>query len=373
MAIAKNPNLVLEPAEGALQRAQELYQGKLEEEPGVTLPPVSDAGPTPIARAEPPVRAPVEKPADLTVGDVALNVLRRGLGAEVESVEGLTLEPAKDTYGFLADQIDFSKEGIQQAAYIEAAQETGQLEPEDRKSYMLWYLHNLQENSRTNREYEKAVNDVLYTQKVHMLSHDRSKYEQLYENQDNPYWGNPGMLMEDLMSDPSMAPGTRGKFLPLQKLNKDLGKAREELSNAKTPREIAEAKAKLEAQEARGQWLPYSLEKDGKSIVAPTEQQALSGQLYYDKESRRFVYKGTFLDNLDSATTELSLAAERGLLEIPNFLMQMSGLIDLGLNYAAKGGMNGLQFIFDQTGLEVDLEAEEQFNKEFPRLMEVLT
>jgi flagellar hook-basal body complex protein FliE len=367
MAIAKNPNLVLEPAEGALQRAQELYQGRLEEEPGVALPPVSDAGPTPTARAEPPVAAPVEQPAPLTPGDVAFRTLQRGLGIEVK---GLSLTPATEEYdplGFLADPIDWSKEGvekgIQQASYIEAAQETGQMTLPDRKSYMLWYLHNLQENSRTNREYEKAVNDVLYTQHVDMLSHDKRNYKQRYERQNNPYWGNSTMLMEDLMSDPSMAPQMRGKFLPLQKRNEELVDAREELENAKTDREIAEAKAKVEAQEARGQWLPYSLEKDGKSIVAPTEQQALSGQFYYDKESKRFLYKGTFLDNLDSATTELSLAAERGLAEVPNFLMQMSGLVDLGLNYAAKGGMNGLQFIFDQVGLEVDLEVQEQFNK----------
>ena len=375
MALMQNPNLVLEPA-GTIPAVGE-------EQP-VEPAPVEEAQLTSretgredfdamadihnqlaqIGLSEQAEEKQEEEPVtDLTPGDVALNLLRRGLGAEVESVEGLTLEPPKDTYGFLADPIDFSKEAIQQAAYIEAAQETGQLDLEDRKSYMLWYLHNLQENSRTNREYEKAVNDVLYTQKAHMLSHDKSKYGDLYENQDNPYWGNPGMLMEDLMSDPSMAPQMRGKLLPLQKLNRNLGRAREELSNAKTPREIAEAEAKVKAQEAKGQWLPYSLERDGKSIVAPTEQQALSGQLYYDKESRRFVYKGTFLDNLDSATTELSLAAERGLSEVPNFLMQVSGLIDLGLNYAAKGGMNGLQFIFDQTGLEVDLEVEEQFNK----------
>jgi len=367
MAIEKNPNLVLKPAEGALQRAQELYQGRLEEEPGVALPPVSDAGPTPTARAEPPVAAPVEQPADLTPGDVASRTLQRGLGFEVEPVKGLTLEPAGDPagdpYGFLADPIDWSKKGIQQAAYKEAAQKTDQLELEDRKSYILWYVHNLRENSRTNREYEKAVNDVLYTQKVDMLSHDMFKYGQLYEDQDNPYWGNSAMLMEDLMPDPNKPPQARGRFLPLEKRNRDLRKAREELSNAKTPREIAEATAKVEAQEARGEWLPYSLEKDGQSIVAPTEQQALAGQLYYDKEWARFVYKGTFLDNLDSATTELSLAAERGLAEVPNFLMQMSGLVDLGLNYAAKGGMNGLQFIFDQAGLEVDLEVQEQFNK----------
>jgi uncharacterized membrane-anchored protein YhcB (DUF1043 family) len=380
MAIAKNPNLVLEPAETTPAVGEEQ---SVEAVP-VEAVPVEEAELTSretgredfdamadihsqlaqIGLSEQAEQKQEKEPVtDLTPGDVARNVLLRGLGAEVESVAGLTVEPAKDTYGFLADPTDWSKEGIQRAAYIEAAQETGQLSPEDRKSYMLWYLHNLQENSRTNREYEKAVNDVLYTQHVDMLSHDRSKYRQRYERQDNPYWGNPGMLMEDLMSDPSMAPQMRGKFLPLKKLNRDLINAREELSNAKTDREIAEAKAKVEAQEARGQWLPYSLEKDGKSIVAPTEQQALSGQLYYDKESKRFVYKGTFLDNLDSATTELSLAAERGLAEIPNFLMQMSGLIDLGLNYAAKGGMNGLQFIFDQAGLEVDLEVEEQFKK----------
>lgn len=305
-----------------------------------------------------------EPVTDLTLGDVGLNLLGRGLGADVE---GLSLTPADeeyDPYGFLADPASMDEMKLQQASFIRAEQsaETVQLDDKDKRSYILWFLHNERNTFRTYKEYENSVNAMVNQRYISMLSHDPLKYREQHKGQRNPYFNNPQMLMRDLMRDPNRPPD-EPNILPMPRRNADLEAAKKALDNATTDAEKAEAEAEIAVQEARGEYLIHSLENNGRPIAARSFESSMPGQLYYDPESNSILYNGTFLENLNSAATELGLAATRGVVEIPNFLVQISGLIDMGLNYTAKGGMNGLQFMFDQVGLEVDLEVEEQFNK----------
>ena len=349
-------NLVLEPAEGALQRAQELYQGKLEEEPAVTLPPVYDAGPTPIARAEPPVRAPVEQPADLTVGDVAVRAAHRGVYGDPQPVEGLTLEPAQpvktdlDPIGFLTPSIDPSAEAIQEnihrVALKETSKETPQLDIKDVKNYILWELLHKKENSNSNKEYALWINKLINTPYIdNMQSSREDGYGSTHKRQKNPYFRSPMKLIYDSRQD----------YLPLP------------IYNAESQR-----------------FEPYSLKSDGEFLISPEFKGAEGGQLYFDPEGGSidpntlrpigaFQYWETTGEQFSTEADNLSRAIQRGAAEFPIFAVNIAALIDMGLNYTVLGDHKAGRWLHTQLGLDWTEDTEKEFKEAMERTAQGLS